>query len=128
MTAFTKECSEMYKVLQQDFVDFQKERIRALYKSFDAICDDKCFPTEKQREETSKTLLEFDTKVKGWILTVKAKLKKLVEKKLNHLNEYFLDECAILNHLKINAKGMLARHHIFTISDSDKPLFGFHVI
>lgn len=109
ITVFNKECSELYKELQQDFVHFQKDRVRALYKTFDSICDHNCFPTEKQREEASKVLLEFDTKVKGWILTVKAKLKKLVERKLNHLNEDFLDECGIINTLKIQAKGELSQ-------------------
>lgn len=102
----------MYKQLQQDFAAFQKDRVRALYKSFDAICDEGCFSTNKQRELTSKSLLEFDTKVKGWALTVKAKLKKLVESKLRHLNEHFLDECDILNTLKIRVKGKQKHNYI----------------
>ncbi|XP_066932322.1 uncharacterized protein [Clytia hemisphaerica] len=103
-TMFTQECSEKYKVLQGKFDDFQTEKIRALYTAFDTVCDGKCFPTPKQREQSSKELLEFDTKVKGWVLTMKAKLKKLVENKLNDLNDQFLQDCKDLNNLKISAK------------------------
>lgn len=107
---FTKECSDRYKELQGKFEDFQKEKISALYTAFDTVCDGECFPTPKQREQSSKDLLEFDTRVKGWILTMKAKLKKLVEHKLDHLNEQFLQDCKDLNNLKISAKSKYATH------------------
>jgi len=107
---FTKECADKYKVVRKKFAEFDTDRVKPLYTTLDAVCNSQCFVSDKQRVELNKDLLELDTRTKGWVLTIKSKLKKLVEKKLLELNEVFVERCHELNTLKIAAKG---KHFFF---------------
>ena len=112
---FTKDCADKYKVVRKKFAEFDTDRVNPLYATLDAVCDSECFISPKQRTELNKDLLELDTRTKGWVLTIKAKLKHLVEDKLQELNEVFVERCHELNTLKIATKGI---QQIYLISNT----------
>jgi len=107
---FTKTCVHSYKAILETFEDYQTNHIEHIRGQLKSLKQTGCKSTKKSRKAMAKQVKELEKRVEGWVLTVKSKLKNLIEKEMTRLNQDSQFNCERLNELRIATKGISVKY------------------
>ena len=103
---FTEDCVKSYKTILGTFEDYETNHIENIRKQLKSLKQAGCKSSKKSRKAMGKQVKALEKRVKGWVSTVKSKLKKLIENRMTRLSQESHFNCERLNELRIASKGI----------------------